>query len=152
MRGDWNTERSSLDSAIETLRAGQSRFVVWALAEAVTGAWLAGDEHARLRYAGALREAVERYHAVGFVYFGAMPSREQKPTGTESPRWLALAHLSSVCAAETWGAGSRFCNPCFGGGYRCGGAISPGSRPSRVRGVRRERAARTLSACAAREP
>ncbi len=76
MQGDWNTERSSLDSAIETLRAARSRFVVWALAEAVTGAWFAGDEHARLGYADALREAAMQYDAGGFVYFARDAVRE----------------------------------------------------------------------------
>jgi DNA-binding SARP family transcriptional activator len=102
MQGDWNGERSSLDSAIETLRAARSRFVVWALAEAVTGAWLAGDEHARLGYADALHVAAKQYDALGFVDFAAMPSREQGPMGWESPRWLALAHLRAACDAETW--------------------------------------------------
>ena len=103
MQGDWNTERSALDSAIETLRAGHSRFLVWALAEAVTGAWFAGDEPARQCYADALHEAVLQYDAGGFVYFGAMPSSQAKPTGLESPRWLAVAHLMAACAAATWG-------------------------------------------------
>lgn len=103
MRGDWNTERSFLDSAIETLRAGQSRFLVWALAEAVTGAWFAGDEYARRCYADALHEAVVEYDAGGFVYFAAMPSRQLKPMGMEAPRWLVLAHLMAACDAATWG-------------------------------------------------
>ncbi len=47
VQGNWNAERSLLDSAIETLSAGRSRFLVWALAEAVTGAWFAGDDRAR---------------------------------------------------------------------------------------------------------
>ena len=82
--------------------AGRSRFVVWALAEAVTGAWFAGDDRARQVYAEALRGAVLQYGAGGLVHFAAMPSREQKPSGAESPRWLAVAYLSAACAAATW--------------------------------------------------
>jgi DNA-binding SARP family transcriptional activator len=103
MHGDWNAERSSLDSAIETLRTARSRFVVWALAEAVTGAWFAGDEHARAAFAGALGEAALQYDARDLAYFSTRPSGEKQPTELEPPRWLALAHLSAVCAAETFG-------------------------------------------------
>ena len=59
-------------------RAGRSRFLVWALAEAVTGAWFAGDEHARLAYAEALREAVLQYDAGGLVYFGGNAVKRTK--------------------------------------------------------------------------
>ncbi len=103
MQGDWNAERSVLDSAIETLGGAHSHFLIWALAEAVTGAWFAGDEHARQGYADALREAVLQHGAGSFSYFAEMPSGEHEPTGMESPRWLALAHLSRACAADTWG-------------------------------------------------
>ncbi|HEY6486871.1 MAG TPA: BTAD domain-containing putative transcriptional regulator [Candidatus Cybelea sp.] len=103
MHGDWNSERSLLDFAIEALRAEDSRFVVWALAEAATGAWFAGDEHAREAYLEALRAAVIRFEADGFVHFAAAPSKNRQPSGREAPRWLAVAYLSLACAAKTWG-------------------------------------------------
>jgi DNA-binding SARP family transcriptional activator len=102
-QGDWNGERAGLDFAIESLRACDSRFVVWALAEAVMGAWLAGHERARRLYVDWLRESIVRFDAPAFAHFAALSMGESgEPAGIESPRWLACAHLTSACSAGGW--------------------------------------------------
>lgn len=101
--GRWNQERGELDSAIDTLKSGNSRFLVWALAEGVVGAWLAGQERARLSYLKRLTAAIAQFDAPTFANFAAASQGERcDPTGMESPRWLAWSHLARTCSAASW--------------------------------------------------
>jgi DNA-binding SARP family transcriptional activator len=108
-RGRWTEERAGLDYAIDSLNARGSRFVVWAVAEAVAGAWLAGRERVSQSYVDQLEEAVERYDAGTFIHFVATVRGEpREPLGSESPRWLAYAHLIAACSAQSWQEARNF--------------------------------------------
>jgi DNA-binding SARP family transcriptional activator len=102
-RGRWNQERAGIDAAIDALKSSGSRFLVWALAEGVVGAWLVGQERARLSYLKRLAAAVEQYGARTFTHLAAVSRAEPcDPTGVESPRWLAWVHVMAACSAPTW--------------------------------------------------
>lgn len=98
--GERIAESALIERAIATIRYTHLRnFLGLALAEATFGAWLAGDEDERLRYALALANEVTREGIAGFAFFVACARRhEAEPRPTDALRWTIAGHL--IAAAE----------------------------------------------------
>jgi DNA-binding SARP family transcriptional activator len=102
VRGHRALERSFIDRALEHARASVlSNFVAFDLAEAVFGAWLAGEDEAMAEYATELEALVERLGVRGFAYFSAAARRHAtQPTDTDLLKYVALGRLIACANAE----------------------------------------------------
>jgi DNA-binding SARP family transcriptional activator len=95
VRGESAIERELLERAIERAHAaGLENFAAFALAEAVFGAWLSGDDEAAARYAVRLEQAVQRFGIDGFRYFSAAArGHAAEPSDFDMPKYVVLGHL-----------------------------------------------------------
>jgi DNA-binding SARP family transcriptional activator len=95
VRGEAAIERQLLERAIERAQtAGLENFVAFGLAEAVFGAWLAGDDDAAANYAVRLEETVHRFGTDGFRYFcAAARGYAAEPSEFDMPKYVVFGHL-----------------------------------------------------------
>ncbi len=95
VRGERAVERRFLEQAIERARSsGLSNIVAFDTAEALVGAWLAGEYELAADYAADLDSQVERFGIRGFAYLAAVAcGREGEPCDVDSPKFVIYAHL-----------------------------------------------------------
>ncbi len=98
VRGERAVERQFIERAIE--RAHLSRlnnFVAFDYAEALIGAWLAGESALVTRYALELETAVETHGVHGFAFLAAAArGRAAAPTDLDIPCYVAYAHMIAL--------------------------------------------------------
>lgn len=101
VRGERAVERQLLERAIERAQAsGLSNFVAFDLAEALFGAWFAGEGALAATYAVQLEETVERFGVCGFAYLAASArGRSAEPNERDIPKYVAFGRL--IAAAHT---------------------------------------------------
>ncbi|MHB8198457.1 MAG: BTAD domain-containing putative transcriptional regulator [Vulcanimicrobiaceae bacterium] len=94
-RGERPAERRLLERALEHSRSSAlANVVAFALAEAVFGAWLAGEEALFACYACELAECVAAHHLVAFAYFAAVAAgKDAQPTDADLPRYVVYGRL-----------------------------------------------------------
>ncbi len=101
VRGERAVERRFLEQAIERARSsGLSNILAFDLAEALVGAWLAGEDALADRYAEELQSKVARFGIRGFAYLAAAAcGREGEPSDADSPKFVMYARL--IAAARS---------------------------------------------------
>jgi DNA-binding SARP family transcriptional activator len=94
-RGERALERQFIERALEhARRSSLPNFVAFDLAEAVVGAWLAGETEAMTRSAIELEAIVERVGVRGFAFVaGAARGRTPEPTSFDLLKFVALGRL-----------------------------------------------------------
>jgi DNA-binding SARP family transcriptional activator len=102
VRGQRALERSFIDRALDHARASVlTNFVAFDLAEAVFGAWFAGEDEAMALYAAELEALVERLGLHGFAYFSAASrGRDAQPKDTDLLKYVALGRLIACANAQ----------------------------------------------------
>ncbi|HZV79629.1 MAG TPA: BTAD domain-containing putative transcriptional regulator [Candidatus Binatus sp.] len=109
-RGHRGEERRLLAEGLERCeRAGISCRVGRAHAEAVFGAWLAGEDDEAEREASGLAHSVDVEGVLGFAHFLSCLRgfTEDSPRGLETPAWLAHGHLLACGASADAAAAER---------------------------------------------
>lgn len=101
VRGERAAERQLIERAIERARgSGLSNFLAFDLAEAVLGAWIAGEDSHCAKYAAELDSIVERDSVRGFAYFAAVArGRSAEPTATDHGKYICAGRLVATAAA-----------------------------------------------------
>ena len=109
VRGERAVERQLIERAIERARAsGLSNFVAFDVAEALFGAWFAGEAAAFAAHALELEETVERFGVRGFAYLAsAARGRPSEPSELDIPKYVVFARLIAVSQASEAGEASR---------------------------------------------
>ena len=98
VRGERAIERQLIERAIERASSsGLSNFVAFDYAEAVIGAWFAGETQLMAEYAVKLDDYVERFGVRGFGYLAAASrGRHAEPTDVDLPKYLAFGRLIAL--------------------------------------------------------
>ena len=98
VRGERAIERQFVERAIERARrSALPNFVAFDYAEALIGAWLAGETRLFDEYATKLDECVQRGDVKGFTYLSAVACRRSlKPAETDLSTYVAFGRLMAL--------------------------------------------------------
>ena len=109
VRGERAVERELLERALERNRSsGLDNLVAFAVAEALIGAWFAGEHDAAAQYALQLDEAVQRHGTYGFGYLAASArGRTTVPTERDMPKYVMFGRLMAIGHASDKEAAQR---------------------------------------------
>jgi DNA-binding SARP family transcriptional activator len=110
VRARWEVEHEALERMLLHARTGRSVPVIGlALAEAVFGAWLAGEEELFEAYRRELILLVERHEIPALLRFAlAGDQREPRIGRSDAPLWDARAFLLAAASAQDGGGAARF--------------------------------------------
>jgi DNA-binding SARP family transcriptional activator len=102
VRGERAIERQFIERALEhARRSSLPNFVAFDLAEAVVGAWLAGEADAMSRTAIELDSLVQRVGVRGFAFFSAAArGRNIEPASYDMLKFVALGRLIQAGNAD----------------------------------------------------
>ncbi|MEA2690282.1 MAG: hypothetical protein QOJ39_3235 [Candidatus Eremiobacteraeota bacterium] len=106
----WEVEHEALERMVSLARNGRAVPVIGlALAEAVFGAWLAGENELYDTYRGELVLLVERYDIPALLRFAlAASGREPRVGKSDVPLWDARAFLLAAADARDGASAARF--------------------------------------------
>ena len=98
VRGEWSLERQFLSRAHErAVSSSLPNFMAFETAEALVGAWFAGDRPAFNERAEQLEEEVARHGLAGFAYLaGAARGRSVRPAAADVPKFTVFGHLIAL--------------------------------------------------------
>ena len=98
VRGERAVERQFIERALARAESsGLSNFVAFTHAEAVIGAWFAGDQLAMAESSAKLDEYVERFGVRGFGFLAAVGrGRHAEPSDADLPKYVAFARLIAL--------------------------------------------------------
>ena len=97
-RGERAIERQFIERAIERAkRSAMPNVSAFTYAEALIGAWLAGETPLAEHYAAKLDDGVVRFNVAGFAYLSAVASgRQALPADTDLSTYVAFGHLMAL--------------------------------------------------------
>ncbi|MDQ2865845.1 MAG: hypothetical protein M3R51_06425, partial [Candidatus Eremiobacteraeota bacterium] len=100
VRGERSLERRLIERAIERGEcSGFSNFAALDYAEAIIGAWFAGESDAMADYAMKLDDCVNRFGVSGLAYFAAVArGRSAEPRALDLPRYVVFGTLMAIAA------------------------------------------------------
>lgn len=110
VRARWEVEHEALERMLSLARTGRSVPVIGlALAEAVFGSWLAGEDELFDAYRRELTLLVERNEIPALLRFAlASDGREPRIGRSDAPLWDARAFLLAAASAPDGAAAARF--------------------------------------------
>lgn len=116
VRARWEVEHEALERMLSQARTSRSVPVIGlALAEAVFGAWLAGEEELFEAYRRELILLVERNDIPALLRFAIASDRREPRIGrSDAPLWDARAFLLAAASAQDGGAAARFAQAALG--------------------------------------
>jgi DNA-binding SARP family transcriptional activator len=109
-RGRWEVEHDALTRMVAQARTGRAiPFIAVALAEAVFGAWLAGENESCEAYRTELKSLVERYDVPALLRFTLAANGSAPRVGsTNVPLWDARAFLLAAADAPDGGSAAQY--------------------------------------------
>ncbi len=110
VRARWEVEHEALERMISLARSGRAVPVIGlALAEAVFGSWLAGEDELFERYRKELTLLVDRHDIPALLRFAlATDKREPRIERSDAPLWDARAFLLASAGAQDGSTAARY--------------------------------------------